>query len=314
MPPVIRYVSLHTILLVFLVGMSPCPASAVQWLSLTETSRHKVAFDNDSTRLTPLGRLAVWLRFVPRGELQRRAAAADYGEKSYRYHLEYYEIDCSEQSAVLGLIDIFGTSKARLKRMKGGVQPDTIIPGSALDKTAAMICPSLDEEVLEEEPEAPTSEPTGETGSHADGHPSAEVQLQIQELATKSAEEPTNLEALRALGNAYFDADQPEQAIAVYDRALALRPDDTDILNDQGAMYRQIGAYSKALANFEKAFKIDPKNLESLYNSGYVSAFDMNDIPKALDAWRRYLKRDNSSETAKTVQSFIDRYQNNKNP
>lgn len=301
---VIRY----TILLTTLCASLPCPSFAVQWLALTETSRYQVALDDESVRLTPLGRLAVWLRFTPRSDAQRKNAAADYGEKNYRSHLEYYEIDCSEKNAVLGLIDIFGTSKARLKRLKGSLQPDGIIAGSVLERAAEMICPTLDREAVDEGPESPDQESDAATGSLTDSQPTAELQHKIQELEKKNSAEPANLETLRSLGNAYFDANLPEQAIAAYNRALALKPDDTDILNDQGAMYRQTGEFKKALENFEKAFRIDPKNLESLYNSGYVYAFDLNDPPKALEVWRRYLELDNSSETARTVQGFLDRY------
>ena len=73
-------------------------------------------------------------------------------------------------------------------------------------------------------------------------------------------------------------------------------------------MYRQKGDYTRALANFEKALKIAPYNLESLYNAGYVNAFDLNRMDKALKAWRRYLELDRTSETARQVQGFIERY------
>ena len=101
----------------------------------------------------------------------------------------------------------------------------------------------------------------------------------------------------------------PQQAIDAYDRALALSPDDADVLNDQGAMYRQSGDFTRALANFEKALKITPYNLESLYNIGYVNAFDLNRMDKAREAWRRYLELDRTSETARQVQGFIERYE-----
>jgi tetratricopeptide (TPR) repeat protein len=78
-------------------------------------------------------------------------------------------------------------------------------------------------------------------------------------------------------------------------------------------MYRQKGDFASALANFEKAVKIDPYNLESLYNSGYVYAFDLNNIAKALKIWKQYLELDKNSETARQIQSFVDRYQKEKN-
>jgi tetratricopeptide (TPR) repeat protein len=297
---------------IFLTSL-PSLAPAVQWEPLTSTSRHRVAIDGESVRLTPLGRLAVWLRFTPLSDTLRKAAAREYGEKGYRTHLEYYEIDCSEQSALLGLIDIFGTSRGRLKRMKGEAQPDAIIPGSVLDMAAQRICPDLEDEASEEESEAPAPGVAEESVNGKDNTLIVEILRKIETLVKKTVAEPKNHEAWCLLGNAYFDADLPDEAIAAYNKALSLRPDDTNILNDQGAMYRQKGDFVSALANFEKAVKIDPYNLESLYNSGYVYAFDLNNIPKALKIWKQYLELDKSSETARQIQSFVDRYQKEKN-
>jgi tetratricopeptide (TPR) repeat protein len=281
-------------------------AHAVQWQALQGTSRYKVAYEEQSVRITSLGRLAVWLRFLPRGETERKAAVVEYKDKRYRSHLEYYEIDCSEQTALLGLIDIFGASRSRLKRLQGGAQPDPILPGSVLDSVAHSICPVLDsepEEIIEEEAETPEGADTLN-----DKPLSNKIIQQIETLLTRTAAADATAATWQELGNIYFDTDQPEKAIKAYDRALVLQPDDIDILNDQGAMFRQTGDYQRALMNFEKAFSSDSRNLESLYNSGYVYAFDLNNIPKALSLWKHYRELDSSSERAAQVQSFIDRY------
>lgn len=283
-------------------------AHAVQWSALNGTARYKVAYDDHSVRLTPLGRLGIWLRFTPRSESERKFAAAEYKEKRYRSHLEYYEIDCSNQTALLGLIDISGASGTRLKRLPGGARPDPIPPGSVLDRAAQRICPVLDEDAEEEgggivEPgrtEGP--ETTDDSGLSSD------MLRQIENLQKKAASNEATADTWKELGNIYFDTDQAELAIKAYERSLALRPDDSDTLNDQGAMYRQTGDFGRALANFEKAYSADPRNLESLYNSGHVYAFDLNNIPKALVMWRLYLEQDTKSETARQVQSFIEQY------
>lgn len=277
-------------------------AHAVQWQALNGTARYKVSYDEQSIRLTPLGRLEVWLRFIPRNEPERAAAAAEYKEKRYRSHLEYYEIDCGEQTALLGLVDILGTSRVRLKRLQGGNQPEQILSGTVLDNAARRICPVLDdgtEAVDDDAEEAIAAESTPVSGDKL---------LQIENLKKAAASKEATADTWKELGNIYFDTDQPELAITAYEQALALRPDDTDILNDQGAMYRQTGDFQRAVANFEKANTINPDNLESLYNCGYVYAFDLNNIPKALIMWRRYLKLEAKSETARQVQTLIDKY------
>jgi len=281
-------------------------AYAVQWQALNGTARYKVAYDEQSIHLTPLGRLKILLRFTPRGDAERKSAAAEYKEKRYRSHLEYYEINCSDQAALLGSIDILGTSRARLKRLQGGTQFNPILPGSVLDDTAQHICPVLNEETEEDEAKEPgqTKQP-----DRAEGRTLSSDKLQqIGNLQKTISSKKATAETWKELGNIYFDADRPEQALKAYERSLALRPDDSDTLNDQGAMYRQTGDFQRALANFEKAFSLDPHNLESLYNSGYIYAFDLNDIPKALVIWRHYLELESKSEAAQQVQLFINQY------
>ena len=301
-----RFFLTFCILTILLCGIQR-QARAEHWQTLNGTARYKVTYDEQSIRTTPLGRLAIWLYFTPRGEAERKSASAEYKEKRYRSHLEYYEIDCGEQTALLGMIDIMGTSKARLKRVQGGTQPDPILPGSVLDYTAQRICPALDEDSEEVNGSKELGQPE-DLNTSGSTTLSSDILRQIENLQQKAASREATAETWKELGNIYYDTDQPEQAIKSYEHALSLRPDDPDTLNDQGAMYRQKGDFQRALANFEKAFSLDPYNLESLYNCSYVYAFDLNNIPKALVLWRRYLELESKSEAARQVQSFIDRY------
>ena len=301
-----RYL-LQFCVVLMLLGGPYHQAQAVQWQELNGTARYRVAYDEQSIRMTPLGRLEIWLRFIPRGEAERKSAAVEYKEKRYRSHLEYYEIDCSEQTARLGIVDILGASRVRLKRLQGGTQSSPILPGSLLDNAAQRICPVVDEDA---EKENDTVEPEQTDGPDTTNNevPSGDELLQIERLEEKAVTKGATAENWKELGNKYFDTDQPELAIKAYGHALTLQPDDTDTLNDQGAMYRQTGDFKHALENFEKAFSLDPHNLEAIYNSGYVYAFDLNNIPKALVMWRRYLELEKNSETARQVQSFVERY------
>ncbi len=275
--------------------------AAVNWEPLARTARHDVACDGGSIHMTPLGRLAVWLRFTPRDEAARRQAALEYGQKGYRLHFEYYEIDCSEQTSRLGLIDIIGSSGKRLNRMKGGESLEVIEPGSALDLAAQKICP-----VLEDAVDDSLDPATPESAAGQDKVPEQlRTRIDAALLAVEAA--PDSPAAWRDLGNAYFDADLPLESVTAYDRVLAFAPDDPDVLNDQGAMYRQLGKIDKALANFEKAVRLAPYNLESLYNLGYLYAYDLNNPVRAREVWKRYLLLDGTSDTARQLQEFISR-------
>ena len=121
------------------------------------------------------------------------------------------------------------------------------------------------------------------------GLPSAEVQARIIKLEGIVKSDPKNHDAWVGLGNDYFDSHQPQKAVDAYARALALKPDDPDILTDQGVMYRQLNQFDKALANFQKASKLDPSHLQSLFNMGIVYAADLNKPNEAAKAWNKVL-------------------------
>lgn len=279
--------------------------ASAQWQAMIGTARFKVSYEKQSIKSASFGRLEMRFHFIPRGEAERKSAASDYSSKRYRSHLEYYEIDCSKQTALLGMIDILGASKVRIKRLQGNSYLTPILLGSVLENAVQYICPVLDKEEKENE----DVEQTEESDTFDKNELSTDKLNQIEHLQKKTISTEATAEAWKELGNIYFDTDQPEQAIKAYEKALVLSPDDTDTLNDQGAMYRQIGNFEQALKNFEKAYSINPTNLESLYNSGYVCAFDMNNIPKALVLWRRYLDQESKSETARKVQSFVEQYE-----
>ena len=104
------------------------------------------------------------------------------------------------------------------------------------------------------------------------------------------AQNPRDRQAWVHLGNDYFDTHQREKAIAAYAEALKLGPDDPDVLTDQGVMYRETGAFDLAIANFERASRIDPRHAQSLYNLGVVQRYDKHDPEKAAAAWRKVIE------------------------
>lgn len=119
--------------------------------------------------------------------------------------------------------------------------------------------------------------------------PMVNVQQKIGELKAIVAREPQNRQAWVALGNEYFDADQPMESIEAYQKALDLNAKDPNVLTDQGVMFRRLGWFDRAVDNFSRANQADPNHATSLYNLGITYRYDLQDFAKAQEAWTRFL-------------------------
>ncbi len=138
------------------------------------------------------------------------------------------------------------------------------------------------------------------------GAPPSVVQQQaIANLERTTLQDPKNREAWVSLGNAYFDSQQPQKSVEAYAKALALNGDDPDVLTDQGVMFRELHQPAKALANFEKAQKLNPQHLPSLFNIGIVYASDLNKPAEAEAAWNKVIAMAPSSQQATQARKLL---------
>lgn len=137
--------------------------------------------------------------------------------------------------------------------------------------------------------------------------PSAGFESKVAEMKKRLSADPANRKAWVLLGNLYFDADQPKQAVEAYQKALELKSDDPNVLCDQGIMLGRLGESAKAIENFEKALAINPKHGQSLYNAGIVANEQLHQPSRALYYWKRLVEADPASPAAATIKGFIDR-------
>ena len=153
----------------------------------------------------------------------------------------------------------------------------------------------------------PQMAPQGAPAPAPPARESVEATSQIQTLKEIVKKDPKNLPAWVELGNLYFDTDKPQEAIDAYSRYLAAKPDNPDVRTDMGIMYRKLGQFDKALEEFRKAARSDPKHVNSRYNIGLVLLHDKQDIQGAVKAWEEYLKVDPNSERAKRIRAQIEK-------
>jgi len=139
------------------------------------------------------------------------------------------------------------------------------------------------------------------------GPPPAEISLKIDGLKEIVKKDPKNLSAWKELGDLYFDANQPQEAIKAYTEYIKLKPDNADVRTDLGIMYRNAGEIDKAIEEFKKAAQLDPKHVNARYNLGLVLLHDKHDINAAVKAWEDYLRVDPSSERAQRLKAQLDK-------
>ena len=135
----------------------------------------------------------------------------------------------------------------------------------------------------------------------------------IKEYRTILAEDPSNLAAITALGNAYFGNGQWTEAITMYNRVLLFNPKDADVRTDLGTAYRNIGMTDRALIEYHAALEYDPGHLNARYNTGIVYASNKKNYRKAIRAWEDLLKIAPNYPAAEQMKSMIQTFKKSLN-
>ena len=135
-----------------------------------------------------------------------------------------------------------------------------------------------------------------------------EAQQRIVAAEAAAAQNPKDVNAWVQLGNGCADLHLSQKAVDAYAKALALapgRPENADILTDQGVMFRELKQFDKALADFRQASQLNPAHVQSLYNLGVVYMADLKQPDKAREIWTKYLQFDSTSPTAQQIKSDL---------
>lgn len=101
-------------------------------------------------------------------------------------------------------------------------------------------------------------------------------------LITKRLVEQDDLAAaLKNRGNAYDDQGQHDRALADYDQAIAIKPEDSDAFNSRGTTYSAMGRYDLAIRDYDQAIKLNPASTIAFNNRCFAKAL-AGQLDKAL--------------------------------
>ena len=105
-------------------------------------------------------------------------------------------------------------------------------------------------------------------------------------------------------GRACLDKGKYDDAIAHYDKAIALDPNDAAAYTNRGSAYYRKGAFDRAIADHSKAIAIDPNHANAYYNRG-VAYEQKGDKDQAIADFRKVLEINPSDQDAKVTLELL---------
>ncbi len=142
----------------------------------------------------------------------------------------------------------------------------------------------------------------------ADAQQAASLEIMVERLAARMEENPDQLEGWLMLGRTYVALDQPDKGAAALARALALAPQNPEIMINLAqaqatATNGQLGGRPAEL--IAAALVIDPKHATGRWLNGLV-AYQAGEFPLAVKRWEALaLDLDAADEDATELRQFI---------
>ena len=129
------------------------------------------------------------------------------------------------------------------------------------------------------------------------------VEQKKYDLAIKEYERGIALKEIDPKGAAYCYSNRAEQyerlreydkALADYDSAIVLQPENADRYYNRALFYYEQKEYNKSIVDFTRATELDPDDSENWRMLGYVYKNGIKDYEKALDYYEKSLEVDST--------------------
>ena len=121
--------------------------------------------------------------------------------------------------------------------------------------------------------------------------------------------DPTDLDALRGLGNVYYDLEEYQRSIEFYERYLAIEPDDPSVHTDLATMYLYTGQADRAVAAYRAVLAERPDFFQAHFNLGI--AYQTKGLPElAAAALRKARSLTDNTDIHTRIDQLAARFSN----
>jgi cytochrome c-type biogenesis protein CcmH/NrfG len=129
--------------------------------------------------------------------------------------------------------------------------------------------------------------PTEASNNPGEPPPPPLDEKRLKELATKIKENPKDFNSIVELADMNFDQKNYDDAINLYKKALAIRPDALNVRTEMGTALFYQKHFDDALAMFKESLRTNPNDAQTLFNLGVVMLHGKNDPQAALQYWQQ---------------------------
>lgn len=128
---------------------------------------------------------------------------------------------------------------------------------------------------------------------------------QAEPILAKLKTDPNNADLLNEAGNIYRMTHQFQLAASYYEKSLAANPKNVGPRTDLASCLYYEGDVDGAIAQLERSLTYDPKHAGTLLNLGLIRWKGKGDAPGAIEAWRQLLKANPDFKEKDMVQKLI---------
>jgi cytochrome c-type biogenesis protein CcmH/NrfG len=111
----------------------------------------------------------------------------------------------------------------------------------------------------------------------------------VKKLEDQIKADPRNFEALRELGNLRYDERNYVEAAALYEKALAVHPENLDVRSDRGGALLQSQQVDEAIKELQAVLAKDPAHPQALFILGVALIEGKNDRAGAVANWKKLI-------------------------
>jgi tetratricopeptide (TPR) repeat protein len=128
---------------------------------------------------------------------------------------------------------------------------------------------------------------------------------QAEPLLAKLKTNPNDAELLNQIGTMYRSTHQFKTAIEYYQKSLAINPKNVGARTDLASCMYYLGDVDGALAQLDKSLSYDPKHAGTLVNIGIIRWKGKNDVDGAIASWQKALKVEPNAEGKQMIEHLI---------